>query len=283
MRRQCIVLLGGAALAWSFNAGAQQVIDKTARIGVLRTSLDNPVEQLAYPAFVEELKKFGFIEGKNLSVQIVSTDQDSMGLFAETSDLARSNIDLLVAEGAEIALKAATAASQTIPIVFSATNYDPIAHGYVKSLARPGGNITGIVSRQTELAAKQVELLTQAFPDRTRLAVIYDGISADQFNAAQRQAEKLRLEVQSLKLENRPYDFDAAFHSLAKGSPQMLLVLSSQNFTLSRSQIAEPGNPATATYHVHLQVVRGGRRAYLLRRGPSGSRSSAGLLCVQNT
>ena len=91
----------------------------------------------------------------------------------------------------------------------------------------PGGNITGIVSLQTELAAKQVELLTEAFPDRSRLVVLYDEISADQFAAAERQARSLRLDVRSLKLENPPYDFDVAFRSLAEGSPQMLLVLSS--------------------------------------------------------
>ena len=239
-RRQFIALLGGAALAWPLDVGAQQVVGKTARIGLLQTSPDNPVVQFGYPVFVEELKKYGFVEGKNLTIEKVRTDQDSKRLFAETSDLARSNVDLLViAGGPEIALQAAMGTSQTIPIVILATNYDPIAHGYVKSLARPGGNITGIVSRQTELAAKKVELLTQAFPDRTRLAVFYDGISADQFDAAQRQAELLRLEVRSLKLEHPPYDFDAAFHSLAEGSPQMLLVLSSEFFTRYRSHIAE--------------------------------------------
>jgi putative tryptophan/tyrosine transport system substrate-binding protein len=120
-----------------------------------------------------------------------------------------------------------------------AVNFDPIARGYVKSLARPGGNITGVVSLQTELAAKQVELLTQAFPERTRLAVLWDGISADQFAAAERQARSLRLDVRSLKLENPPYDFDAAFRSLAEGSPQMLLVLSSPFFTVFRSRITK--------------------------------------------
>jgi putative ABC transport system substrate-binding protein len=131
------------------------------------------------------------------------------------------------------------AASTTIPIVMWAINYDPIAHGYVKSLAQPGGNVTGVVSLQTELAGKQVELLTQALPGRTRLAVLYDGNSADQFGAAERQARLLRLDVRSLKLENPPYDFDAAFRSLAEGAPQMLLVLSSPFFGLYRAHIAE--------------------------------------------
>jgi putative tryptophan/tyrosine transport system substrate-binding protein len=207
--------------------------------GLLQTSRDNPVVGRGYPAFLDELKKSGFSAGQNLTIEVVRTDQDSQRLFAETADLVRSNVELLVAEGTEIVLKAALAASRTIPIVISAINYDPIARGYVKSLARPGGNITGIVTLQTELAAKQVELLTEAFPDRRRLAVLYDEDSADQFAAAERQARSLRLDVRPLKLENPPYDFDVAFQSLAKGSPQMLLVLSSYYFTLSRSHIAE--------------------------------------------
>ena len=226
-RRQLICVLGSAAVAWPLEARAV----KTARIGFLGNPLDNPVTALGYPAFLGELKKSGFSVGQNLAIEAVN--------FAETADLVRSNVELLVVVGTEIALQVAIAASRTIPIVMWAINFDPIARGYVKSLAQPGGNITGIVSLQTELAAKQVELLTQALPDRTRLAILWDAISADQFTAAERQAKSLGLEVQSLKLENPPYDFDAAFRSLAKGSPQMLLVLSSQHFTLSRSHIAK--------------------------------------------
>ena len=226
-RRQLICVLGSAAVAWPLTARAV----KTARIGFLGNPLDNPVTALGYPAFLDELKKSGFSVGQNLAIEAVN--------FAETADLVRSNVELLVVVGTEIALQVAIAASRTIPIVMWAINFDPIARGYVKSLAQPGGNITGIVSLQTELAAKQVELLTQALPDRTRLAILWDAISADQFTAAERQAKSLRLEVQSLKLENPPYDFGAAFRSFAKGSPQMLLVLSSQYFTLSRSHIAE--------------------------------------------
>ena len=226
-RRQLICVLGSAAVAWPLTARAV----KTARIGFLGNPLDNPVTALGYPAFLDELKKSGFSVGQNLAIEAVN--------FAETADLVRSNVELLVVVGTEIGLQAAIAASRTIPIVMWAINFDPIARGYVKSLAQPGGNITGIVSLQTELAAKQVELLTQALPDRTRLAILWDAISADQFTAAERQAKSLRLEVQSLKLENPPYDFDAAFRSFAKGSPQMLLVLSSLVLYTFRSHIAE--------------------------------------------
>jgi putative tryptophan/tyrosine transport system substrate-binding protein len=136
-------------------------------------------------------------------------------------------------------LQAVLAASRTIPVVVWAINYDPVALGYVHSLVRPGGNVTGIVSLQTELAAKQVELLTQAFPGRTRLGILWDQISGDQFAAAEPQARLLSLDVQSLKLERPPYDFDAAFQRLGEGSPQMLLVLSSPFFGSARSRIAE--------------------------------------------
>ena len=144
-RREFIAALGGAAFGWPLAARAQQSAGRNARIGLLQTSRDNPVVGRGYPAFLDELKKSGFSAGQNLTIEVVRTDQDSQRLFAETADLVRSNVEVLVAEGSEIVLKAALAASRTIPIVILATNYDPIAHGYVKSLAQPGGNITGIV------------------------------------------------------------------------------------------------------------------------------------------
>ncbi len=152
--------------------------------------------------------------------------------------MVRANVGVIVA-GTEPALKAALAASPSTPFVFVANNYDPIALGYAKSLARPGGNVTGVVLRQTELAEKQVELLTQAFPDRARLAVLWDSISADQFSAAERRAASLGLEVHSLKLENPPYDFDAAFRTIAAADPHMLLVLSSPYFGRQSQTVVE--------------------------------------------
>jgi len=238
-RRQFLSVLGGASVAWLLTAQAQQLSGKTARIGFLQPPLNDPVVAEGYPVFLDELKKSGFIEGQNLTIEFARIDQDAQKLFAQTAELARSKVELLVAVGFEDVLQAAIAASPTIPIVMWAINFDPIAKGYVKSLARSGGNITGIVSLQTELAGKQVELLTEAFPDRTRLAVLWDGLTADQFAAAERQAKLLHLDVRPLKLENPPYDFDAAFRSLAEGSPQMLLVLSSPFFGAYRSQIAE--------------------------------------------
>jgi putative tryptophan/tyrosine transport system substrate-binding protein len=220
-------------------ARPQQSAGKIARIAFLGNTVGNPVTSPGYPAFLDELKKSGFSVGQNLVIEEVRDIQDTKRLFVDVADLARSNVDVLVAVGPEITLQAAVAASHTIPIVVWAINYDPIARGYVKSLTRPGGNITGLVSLQTELAAKQVELLTQALPGRTRLAILWDELSADQFAAAEHQAKSLDLNVQSMKLEKPPYNFDAAFRSLSEGSPQMLLVLSSPFFAEFRVRIAE--------------------------------------------
>ena len=190
MRRREFIALVGGAVAWPLPVRAQQLADKLARIGLLQPALDNPVVARGYPAFLDELKKSGFSEGQNLTIQIVRLDQDSQSLFTETGELL-TKVDLVVAVGSETALQAVLAASRTIPVVIWAINYDPVALGYVHSLVRPGGNITGIVSLQTELAAKQVELLTQAFPGRARLGIFWDQISSDQFAAAERQAKLL--------------------------------------------------------------------------------------------
>jgi putative tryptophan/tyrosine transport system substrate-binding protein len=238
-RREFITLIGGATIAWPPMARAQRSTGKIARIGFLGNTIGNLITSQGYPEFLDELKKAGFIVGQNLVIEEVRDIEDTKRLFAEAADLARSSVDVLVAAGPEITLQAAVAASRTIPIVVWAINYDPIARGFVKSLTRPGGNITGLVSLQTELAAKQVELLTQALPGRTRLAILWDGLSVDQFAAAEHQALSLGLNVQSLKLENPPYNFDTAFRSLSEGSPQMLLVLSSPFFSDFRARIAE--------------------------------------------
>ena len=170
---------------WPLPLRAQQT-GKMARIGVFGGSPDNPIMGPAYRAFGEELRKLGYAEGQNLTVEYRTTVPDIAVLTAQARELVRLKVDALVALGGETGLKAAAAASHTIPIVFVANNYDPIALGYVSSLAKPGGNVTGIFLRQTELAEKQIELLAEALPDRKRVAVLWDAISAGQFATAKR-------------------------------------------------------------------------------------------------
>jgi putative ABC transport system substrate-binding protein len=232
-RREFVNLLGGAAAFWPLAARAQQV-GKVYRIGMF--SSVNPVMGSAYSAFLDELRVQGFIEGQNLVVDQRATDQVPAALASNVAEMVRSKVDAIFT-GIQPALQ--VAAGTGIPIIIAAVNYDPIAHGYVKSLSRPGGSVTGVVLRQTELAEKQVELLTQAFPERKRLAVQWDAISADQFGAAEWRAKALGLDVISIRFEKPPYDFAAAFRSMTEGGAQMLLTLSGPFFGPHSQTIVE--------------------------------------------
>ena len=159
--------------------------------------------------------------------------------FAGANELVAAKADVLIADGPEIALQAATAARPIVPVVMLANNYNPFERGYVRTLAQPGGNVTGLFYRQQELAAKQLELLIEAFPEPRRIAVLWDSISEDTFHSAEKAAQSMGLSLGPLKLENPPYDFDAAFQMLAQGNPKAVLVLSSPLFTPQRIRIAE--------------------------------------------
>jgi len=113
-----------------------------------------------------------------------------------------------------------------------------VALGFVASIARPGGNLTGIYVRRPELVEKQIGMLAESFPGKTRLAVLWDGLVAESFPAAERAAAALHLELHALKLENPPYDFVVAFQELARRGAQMVLILHSPLFTEDRSHIA---------------------------------------------
>jgi putative tryptophan/tyrosine transport system substrate-binding protein len=235
-RREFIALIGGAA-AWPLTARAQQA-RTVARVGVLGPNLSNPYPSTLYQALLAKLRESGFSEGQNLAADYQAVD-DPRGPFIAAIDLMRTRPDVVIAFGPEVALQALAAATGFIPVVVMGVNFDPIARGYVASLSRPGGNITGVVYRQLELAAKQVELLAQAFPDRPRMAVFFDALSADQFSAAERSATSLQFQVQALRLENPPYDFEAAFRSAKAGAAQVALVLSSPFFIPHTVRIGE--------------------------------------------
>jgi putative ABC transport system substrate-binding protein len=236
-RRDLIPLLAGAAAMAPLAARAQQA-GKVFRIGFLGVSLEAPGTAANYREFLDVLRENGFSEGQNIAVEYRRLD-DPRGTLVAGAELTGLQLDLIVAQGPEIALQAVIGASRNTPIVLQAINYDPIEHGYVASLARPGGNITGLYYRQLELAAKKVELLTQAFPERRRLAILWDTLAEEEFSVAERTAKSLGLEVRALKLEQPPYDFGAAFRTIAQGDAQMILVLSSPLFAEHRRQLAE--------------------------------------------
>jgi ABC-type uncharacterized transport system substrate-binding protein len=236
-RREFITLLGSTAAAWPLAARAQQD-GLVARVGVIGPPLDRPAMRVAYPIFLADLRKLGFVEGRNLLVESRPVEESVPGAFAAANELAAWKADVLFAFGPELVLQAAAAARPPVPIVMGAANFDPIVKGYVQSLARPGGNVTGLILRWPELAVKQIELLQEAFPDRNRLGLLWDTQSADQFSAAEREAKARRLALRPLKLETTPYDFAAAFRTLAQDDVQMLIVFSSPLFSPQSAQIA---------------------------------------------
>jgi putative tryptophan/tyrosine transport system substrate-binding protein len=261
VNRRVLIRLIGASAAWPFAARAQQS-GRLVRIGVLGPTLNNPPAMEQYQAFRTQLAELGFREGQNLTIDYGHLD-DPRGPFVVAAELVRSRPDLIVTAGPETSLQAVVGASGFIPVVMIAFNFDPLARGYIPSLARPGGNITGLVFQQLELAQKQVELLTQAFPDRTRLAMLFDALSG-QIDAAQRAAKALNLQVQALRLENPPYDFDAAFRDAAVGGAQMVLVLSSLFFLPQRDRIVALANAhrLPAMFIVKHWALAGGLMSY---------------------
>lgn len=223
-RREFVAFLGSVGASLPLAVRAQQA-GKVYRLGLFSSA--SPIMGPAYSGLLDELRALGFVEGQNLTVDQRSTAQTPAESANSVAEMVRSKVDVIFA-GVQPALQAAAGAG--IPVVVAAINFDPLAHGYIKSLARPGGNVTGVVLRQTELAEKQVELLAEAFPKRKRLAMLWDTISTDQFSAAERRAKTLGLEVVSIKFEAPPYDTPSAFKKVVGSRAEMLLVLSSPFF-----------------------------------------------------
>lgn len=236
MKRRALVLalLGGSLSPFLAHAEDSR---RVFRVGFLGVGREAPGTGALLDAFLDEMKENGFSEGRNLTVDFRRSD-DPRGVGVAGAELSELKPDVIVAQGPEAALKAVLDASGNTPIVFQAINYDPIERGYVASIARPGGRVTGIFYRQAELAAKKVELLAQAFPQRRRLAVLWDEQVKDEFAAASRATTTVGLELHALKLEKPPYDFDEAFRSIAQNGAEILLVLSSPLFARSRQKLA---------------------------------------------
>jgi ABC-type uncharacterized transport system substrate-binding protein len=262
-RREFIALLGSSAGAWPLGAMAQQP-SKIARIGYLGPQRDNPMIVASYSVIASELRRFGFVEGQNLTIAHRHHNVPGVDVSRLAVELVLTNVEALVADGPEAILQAASGATHTIPIAMIAVNFDPIARRYISSLARPGGNVTGVFFQAIELVQKQLELLKQALPGKTKVTALYDELSADQFKAAKQATKKLSLEFDGIRLEYPPYDFDSAFRLLAQRLPDMLLVLSSAHFTKSAPHIAtlaiQQHLPTMFTFKSY--VVAGGLMSY---------------------
>ena len=167
-RREFITLLGGAAVAWPLAARAQQPA-KLPTIGYLGGG--GPISQRAWvEAFVQRLRELGWIEGRTIAIEYRWGEGRAERYAEIAAEFVRLKVDVILAGGTEAAL-AAKQATSVIPIVFP-TAGDPVGSGLVASLARPGGNVTGLSNLGSDLAAKRLELLREVFPGLRRLAVM---------------------------------------------------------------------------------------------------------------
>ena len=176
-----------------------------------------------YVAFEKRMAELGYEEGKNFAWEFIQTK--SVGDYPSASaELARRKVDIFVTPGNEPALRAALAAAGTLPIVMLAIDFDPFEKGYVASLARPGGNVTGLFVRQLELAAKRVELTRGALPKARRLGLWWDAISHDQAESAATAARSLGFEPRLIEVTGPPPDYAEALAQMndAPGEPVMI-------------------------------------------------------------
>lgn len=181
--------------------------------------------------FLKRMEELGYVQGRNFVFEFVQAP-NAAGYEGAYQELAKRELDIMLASGPEIALKSALAVAGSLPIVMIAVDYDPLTRGYVPNLARPGGNVTGLFLQQIELTGKRLQLMQEAFPDVKAVTVFWDRISADQWQATQSAAARLGLHVHGIKFSVQPYDFERAWAEVAAEYRGALIVLASPVFTV---------------------------------------------------
>jgi putative tryptophan/tyrosine transport system substrate-binding protein len=171
-RRQFVSALGGATLAWPLAARAQHAPDKVAHIAYLGASSPAAIDPRQIEQFKAGLVENGLIEGQNITVDYLWAEGSIARMEQLSAELARRNLDVIVSAGPQ-PMRALLATGTKTPIVFAILG-DPISDGFVQSLARPGGNITGLSMAGTDIEGKRVEVLKDAVPVVTKLMILYD-------------------------------------------------------------------------------------------------------------
>jgi putative ABC transport system substrate-binding protein len=231
-RREFIALLGTAAATWPLAAGAQQPVMPV--VGFLHAaSPDTITDRLR--AFRQGLKEIGFIEGENVAVEYRWAENQFDRLPALAAELVRRQVAVIVATGGSLPTVAAKAATTTIPIVFAVPE-DPVRSGLVASLARPGGNATGINFFSIELVAKRLEILRELVPATTRVAVLVNPADAANTETMLKDVEAatraMGLQMQVANADTSR-EIDAVFATFVRERPDALFV-SGGSFLLSR-------------------------------------------------
>ena len=223
--RVLISALCAMLLALSFPAGAQQP-KKVPRIGYL-SAQDRASASTRSEAVRLALRELGYIEGQNIAIEYRYAEGKVDRLPELAAELVRLKVDIIVVAGGDVLIRAAKSATKTIPIVMTGAGADPVEAGFVESLARPGGNVTGVTLLSRELGGKRLELLKEAVPKLARVAVLNDPAAT---GSAIELKEDLPVTARVLGLTIQPWevraadDFERVFAALNKDRPDGLYV-----------------------------------------------------------
>lgn len=224
-RRDFIAALSGAVVAWPLAASAQQLTSAIRRVGILIPESVPTAEALGLlNAFRQGLKETGWVEGQNIAFEYRSADgKDVLPKIA--AQLVQLRLDAILAEGTA-AIRAAKDATQSIPIVMATSN-DPVASGFVASLNRPGGNITGLSVQSSELAGKRLQFLTEIVPRLSGLAVLSNPTNPSHALAVQQMQTAARSFGVGFHVveASAPDKLDSAFATVATVRADSLVVL----------------------------------------------------------
>jgi len=241
IRRRDFLALLAATAAWPRGARAQQP-GKTYRLGLLTNGpAVNPLDARRV-ALVSALAARGFAEGKNLVLVLRAAEAHPERLDGLMAELQAENVDVVVTFSYPAAL-AAKKATKDIPIVVTGAG-DPVATGLVDGLARPGGNLTGVTELGTELSAKRLEILRDALPALSRVAMLWNAADLGmtlRYRSAEEAARLLGLKVQTLGVRE-PDDFDQAFAEMTRERPDAILMVSDALTLLNRKRVVEFAN-----------------------------------------
>jgi putative ABC transport system substrate-binding protein len=240
MRKTIFIwLLATVFLATVSLAEAQQA-GKVPRIGVVPGASDPVNAGPAVDAFRQAMREVGYIEGKNIQVEYRYDEGKVDQLPRIVAELIQLKVDVLVLT-AMTAIRAAKQATQTIPVVMTTTQ-DPVATGMINSLARPGGNITGLTTLSKELSGKRLELLKEVIPDLSRVGVLWNPDASGSvigFEEYETASRALKIQLQSLTVHAPKPDLDGAFKAAVKGRARALIMIRQGLITGFQKAIAD--------------------------------------------
>jgi putative ABC transport system substrate-binding protein len=260
-RREFITLLGGAAFAWPVTARAQQS-GKLRTIGFLGPNTHSAASEWV-AAFVQRLRELGWMEGRTITIEYRWAEGREKRFAEIAAEFVRLKVDVIVTSGTP-AVMASKKATSVIPIVF-ATAGDPVGSGLVASLARPGGNVTGLATLANELAGKRLELLREVVPDLRRLAImgnVGNPFTVLELGEVQAAARTLGLEVATLEIR-RAQDLAPAFEALKSRADALYVCTDAlANTNRIRINIAALGERLPTMHGSRDYVEAGGLMSY---------------------